>query len=115
MQKCWFALEQTHYVPPTTKSMYRGKPTGPLSLGHIVPSLKKLDQVINAGEMEPIPWGMEIIGPNRMVNFKWSEERRQDLVCAHQHSPDTVPKTRKGRRSEDTGTELTEYMYHTGT
>ncbi|KAF3925334.1 hypothetical protein ABW20_dc0108987 [Dactylellina cionopaga] len=42
MEKCWFVLKQTHYAPPDTKAR-----TGLIQLGHLIPDLKRLDQVIN--------------------------------------------------------------------
>lgn len=86
MEKCWFSLTQTHYAPPTPESMRAGRPTGPLSLGHIIPSLKHLDQVVNAEGFEPFPPGMQICGPNRMMNFVWSEAKARDVVCAKRGS-----------------------------
>ncbi|GAB1321061.1 hypothetical protein MFIFM68171_11271 [Madurella fahalii] len=50
MDKCWFVLKQTHYPPPPDESLRKGKPDGPLCLGHLIPSLRQLDQVINMEE-----------------------------------------------------------------
>lgn len=43
--KCWFVLQQTHYPPPDTSKT--GGPKGPICLGHLIPNLKHLDEVIN--------------------------------------------------------------------
>ncbi|KAK6541515.1 hypothetical protein TWF694_007322 [Orbilia ellipsospora] len=40
MDKCWFVLRQTHYAPPENGS-------GLIQLGHLIPDLEQLDQVIN--------------------------------------------------------------------
>lgn len=45
--KCWFVLRHQHYPPPTfTKTGYK-QTGGPLRLGHIIPDLQHLDNVIN--------------------------------------------------------------------
>lgn len=57
MEKCWFELCQTHYLAPEYDhpSMAQGKASGSLLLGHIVPSLKDLDRVVNS-ENGPLPF-----------------------------------------------------------
>ena len=45
--KCWFVLRQTHYPPPTIIKDGLGGNSGPICLGHIIPDLKHLDNVIN--------------------------------------------------------------------
>ncbi|KAK3400913.1 hypothetical protein B0T20DRAFT_433108 [Sordaria brevicollis] len=57
----WLPLKQTHYPPPSLPSMKTGHPTGPLSLGHIIPDLQHLDNVINCHGFEPFPTGMDIM------------------------------------------------------
>ncbi|EPS41847.1 hypothetical protein H072_4230 [Dactylellina haptotyla CBS 200.50] len=48
--KCWFPIGQTTYGPPDTKAR-----TGLIQLGHLIPDLKSIDQVINA-EAGPLPF-----------------------------------------------------------
>lgn len=61
MDKCWFPLWQSHFAPPPdVESMRVGAPTAALSLGHIVPDLRRLDQVVNRDSFEPFPLGMPI-------------------------------------------------------
>ncbi|KAF3293391.1 hypothetical protein TWF132_004711 [Orbilia oligospora] len=76
MENCWFVLKQTHYPAPDADSMRKGKPTGPISLGHIIRDLKHLDQVINAESIEPFTRAMQI-WQTRMVDFKWSQAEEQ--------------------------------------
>uniref|UniRef100_UPI00315B3FF8 RCD-1-2 n=1 Tax=Neurospora crassa TaxID=5141 RepID=UPI00315B3FF8 len=56
----WFPLKQTHYPPPTIPSMKTGHPTGPISIGHIIPDLRHLDNVINCKGFEPFPPNMDV-------------------------------------------------------
>ncbi|KAH8692295.1 hypothetical protein BGW36DRAFT_464809 [Talaromyces proteolyticus] len=54
MEKCWFILRQSHYPPPQDG-------IGPIQLGHIIPDLRRLDQVINATPGPyPYPRGIAI-------------------------------------------------------
>lgn len=56
----WFPLKQTHYPPPSIPSMKTGHPTGPISIGHIIPDLRHLDNVINCKGFEPFPPNMDV-------------------------------------------------------
>ncbi|KAF3182647.1 hypothetical protein TWF788_005961 [Orbilia oligospora] len=76
MENCWFVLKQTHYPAPNADSMRKGKPTGPISLGHIIRDLKHLDQVINAESIKPFTRAMQI-WETRMVDFKWNQAEEQ--------------------------------------
>jgi hypothetical protein len=58
MDKCWFVLRQTHYPPPNPPSSPAERAKGAICLGHIIPSLKHLDQVINTSGPLPYPAGM---------------------------------------------------------
>ncbi|KAK0704349.1 hypothetical protein B0H67DRAFT_499314 [Lasiosphaeris hirsuta] len=88
MEKCWFALAQTHYPPPSPESMHRGAPDAPLALGHLVPNLRHLDQVINASAVEPFPRAMYIHGPFRMADFAWKDDQNTDVsVLARAGAP----------------------------
>ncbi|KAK5655317.1 hypothetical protein OQA88_5884 [Cercophora sp. LCS_1] len=60
--------------------MRAGRPNGPLSLGHLVPDLRRLDQVINTDGFEPFPPGMEVIGPRRLTNFTWDESNTREVA-----------------------------------
>jgi hypothetical protein len=60
--KCWFVLNQTHYPPPTIpkNGIGRVSRSGPICLGHIIPDLKHLDNVINRHGPLDIPPDMPI-------------------------------------------------------
>lgn len=62
MDKCWFVLRQTHYPAPeyVHTSMAYGAAEGPILLGHLIPSPKAIDQVINSGGITPFPRDMRI-------------------------------------------------------
>ena len=47
--KAWFVLKQTHYPPPTFPQNGTGqvRGSGPICLGHLIPDLQHLDNVIN--------------------------------------------------------------------
>ena len=55
--KCWFVLKQTHYPPPVIPptGIGRVQGSGPICLGHLIPDLKHLDNVINTGGPLDIP------------------------------------------------------------
>lgn len=74
--KCWFVLRQAHYPAPryATPNMARGKAEGPIQLGHIIPRLKDIDQVINSSGPHPLLRGMRI-WPTVDKNFNWAETR----------------------------------------
>ncbi|KAK3950057.1 hypothetical protein QBC32DRAFT_347690 [Pseudoneurospora amorphoporcata] len=76
MEKCWFTVRDTHFPPPSLESMRSGHPSSPgPSLGHLIPSLNHLDQIINADGFEPFPPGgpMEIWGPTLIEDFTWDQ------------------------------------------
>ncbi|KAK6526010.1 hypothetical protein TWF281_011051 [Arthrobotrys megalospora] len=79
MDNCWFVLKQTHYPAPSADSMRKGKPTGSISLGHIIRDLKHLDQVINAEHIEPFSRAMHI-WPTRLFDFKWGHSTEQETT-----------------------------------
>lgn len=60
--KCWFVLAQTHYPPPTLPQTGFGKVrgAGPVCLGHLIPDLRHLDNVINRQGPLDIPPDMPI-------------------------------------------------------
>ncbi|KAK1528644.1 uncharacterized protein CCOS01_06478 [Colletotrichum costaricense] len=51
MTKYWFVLDQTHYEPPIYMDETYREACGTLLLGHIIPGIKSLDQVINRDEL----------------------------------------------------------------
>ncbi|KAH8598651.1 hypothetical protein B0O99DRAFT_660032 [Bisporella sp. PMI_857] len=50
MEKCWFALKQSHYPPPSLPEDGMGIANGAICLGHIIPDSKNPDGVINRSE-----------------------------------------------------------------
>jgi hypothetical protein len=58
--KCWFVLQQTHYLPPAIPKNGTGNTSGPICLGHLIPDLKRLDNVINRHGPQKIPPDMPI-------------------------------------------------------
>ena len=72
MDKCWFVLRQTHYPPP--KMPVQGttaRATGAICLGHIIPDLKHLDQVLNSEYgPEPYPASMTVYETTKW-DMKW--------------------------------------------
>ncbi|KAK3339885.1 hypothetical protein B0T25DRAFT_364479 [Lasiosphaeria hispida] len=88
MEKCWFALTQTTYPPPSLESMRLGTPDAPLSLGHLIPNLRHLDQVINPSAIEPFPRAMYINGPFKMADFAWKDDQNTNVsVLARAAAP----------------------------
>ncbi|EAA33662.1 hypothetical protein NCU05712 [Neurospora crassa OR74A] len=79
MDKCWFTLDNAHYPPPSLDSMRSGHPISPASLGHLIPSLAHLDQIINAKAIEPFPATMDIHGPTIIEDFKWDHSHEYSL------------------------------------
>ncbi|KAK1751491.1 hypothetical protein QBC47DRAFT_391918 [Echria macrotheca] len=99
MEKCWFALQQTHIPPPRHLDagvVQQSRPGGdgihssgadrndnnndnnndnaPLTLGHIIASPRSIDQVINRSGVHPFPAGMPILGPQILTNFTWTSQ-----------------------------------------
>lgn len=60
--KCWFVLSHTHYPPPTLPEHGFGRSSGPLCLGHIIPDIQHLDNVINRDGPLDNPPSMPIHG-----------------------------------------------------
>jgi hypothetical protein len=50
MEKCWFVLKPSHYPPPHLPKSGLGTGNGAICLGHIIPDLTNLDDVINRSE-----------------------------------------------------------------
>ena len=74
MDKCWFVLRQPTYRPPPDDSLSRGIPDGPLCLGHLIPSLRHLDVVINNDEFVPFERKMMPGQPTTTHNFTWDSD-----------------------------------------
>lgn len=70
--KCWFVLKQTHYPPPSIPKNGIGsmKGGGPICLGHLIPDLKHLDNVINHHGPLDIPPDMPIY-PTKAWDLTW--------------------------------------------
>jgi hypothetical protein len=70
--KCWFVLRHHHYPPPTFNKSGSKQTGGPLRLGHIIPDLQRLDNVINTrnGPLEAPP-DMPIY-PTKSWNLTWN-------------------------------------------
>jgi len=72
MEKCWFVLRQKHYPPPQD-----GK--GPIQLGHLIPDLKHLDQVIN-NDPGPTPFPQAVVVyKSRLENLKWEAQSGHNI------------------------------------
>lgn len=69
--KCWFVLRQTHYPPPKLPKNGIGKTEGPISLGHLVPDLKHLDNVINRH-------GPLVVPPDMPIYETWAQDLTWD-------------------------------------
>ena len=75
MDKCWFVLRYQHYTAPKYESehMAYGKAEGPLRLGHLIPSPKAVDNIINTGnDVLPFPKDMSIT-KSRTKNFSYAK------------------------------------------
>src|SRR5437667_9342735 len=76
MDNCWFVLRQSHYPPPVKWS--GGHIEGPICLGHIVPNLKNLDQVINTSGPETYPANMPL-WQSKKWDLKWEIHIRNNV------------------------------------
>jgi len=72
MEKCWFKLRQPDFTPEDENAMGTGRETSPLCLGHFISSLKKLDFVLNKGEIEEFPVNMPVFS-TETLHFKWHD------------------------------------------
>lgn len=68
--KCWFVLRHTHYPPPTFPENGVGKSEGPICLGHLIPDLKHLDNVINRNGPPEYPPDMPVYA-TKTRSFNW--------------------------------------------
>lgn len=83
MDKCWFVLRQTHYPAPEYKypGMAFGTAEGPICLGHIIPSPKEIDNIINSDGITPFPRDMRI-WPTSAVDFRFSNKVTKDVQAS---------------------------------
>ena len=81
--KCWFVLRQSHYPPPLLPENGTGKVSGggPVSLGHLIPDLKHLDDVINRNGPLDIPLDMPIY-PTRQSNLQFETHTSRGVEIA---------------------------------
>ena len=70
MENCWFILRQSHYPPPKDG-------IGPIQLGHIIPDLRHLNQVIN-GNPYPYPRGIAVY-EHRRGDLEWEIESQNGV------------------------------------
>lgn len=68
--KCWFVLRQTHYPPPELPEFGVGVAKGPICLGHVIPDLAHLDNVINTKGPNEFPADMQIY-PSTAWDLTW--------------------------------------------
>jgi hypothetical protein len=70
--KCWFVLKQTHYPPPVIPKNGTGRvsESGPICLGHLIPDLKHLDNIINRHGPLDISPDMPIY-PTKALELTW--------------------------------------------
>lgn len=78
MEKVWFKLRQTYYPPPTFESLGTQTDTGPITLGHFIPSLQKIDFVLNRGAVNPFPPSMSVYR-TESTPFIWNAETRKSV------------------------------------
>ena len=78
--KCWFVLQQTHYPPPVIPKNGTGTSSGPICLGHLIPDLKHLDNVVNRHGPLWIPLDMPIY-PTKAWDLTWevNKNKRVDI------------------------------------
>jgi hypothetical protein len=79
MDKCWFVLKQVHYYPPPDDCIRQGIPEAPLCLGHLVPSLRQLDHVINAEEFVPFEKRMMPSCATTRHDFVWDQTHSREV------------------------------------
>lgn len=77
MDKCWFVLRQSHYPPPEY-SEAEDSSRGAICLGHIIPDLKHLDNVINTDGPEPYPANMPVYTTKKW-SLSWESDRRHHM------------------------------------
>lgn len=78
MEKVWFKLRHTHNPAPDATTLGTANETGSILLGHFIPDLNHLDQVINRGSIKPFPGDMQI-WPSQTIKFKWNASRFKQI------------------------------------
>jgi hypothetical protein len=78
MDKVWFKLRQTDYLPEDEENMGTGKDTAPICLSHFVSELKNIDFVLNRGAIEEFPPNMEVFHTNT-IDFKWDDSQDSEM------------------------------------
>ncbi|KXH56303.1 hypothetical protein CNYM01_00183 [Colletotrichum nymphaeae SA-01] len=76
--KYWFVLDQTHYEPPIYMDETYREACGTLLLGHIIPGIKSLDQVINRDELPGFPRTFRVQRTTQS-NVSWSRETQSEI------------------------------------
>lgn len=71
--KCWFVLSQTHYPPPVFPPHGIGLSTGALCIGHLIPNIRHLDNVINRNGPLELPPNTPIHS-TKAWGLKWEQE-----------------------------------------
>lgn len=76
MEKCWFVLKQDHYPPPDLPENGTGIGNGAICLGHIIPDVIHLDNVINRSEegimfTEAVP-----VRHTKSLGLDWKKDQR---------------------------------------
>lgn len=79
--KCWFVLRHQHYPPPRLPANGVGFAEGPICPGHLIPDLKKLDNVINRKGLEDFPPDMPIY-KRTTQGFRRSAEADGELTVS---------------------------------
>ncbi|UQC87828.1 uncharacterized protein CLUP02_13349 [Colletotrichum lupini] len=77
MIKYWFVLDQTHYEAPVYVDETYREACGTLLLGHIIPGIKSLDQVINRDELPGFPRTFRV-QRSTQSNVSWSRSTQLD-------------------------------------
>lgn len=72
--KCWFVLRHTHYPAPAFPDNGVGQSKGPICLGHLIPDLQHLDNVINRHGPEEFPPDMPAY-LTQARDFNWQSEK----------------------------------------
>ena len=72
--KCWFVLKEAHYPPPELPANGIGSTKGAICLGHLVPDLRHLDNVINRHGPLAYPADMPVY-PTQSRNFVWASNK----------------------------------------
>ncbi|KAK8104730.1 uncharacterized protein PG998_011763 [Apiospora kogelbergensis] len=80
--ECWFVLKQQHYPPPVFPENGTGKSEGLLCLGHIIPDLEHIDNVINAKD-GPLTITPDMpIHKTEAYNLTWERDTARGLDCS---------------------------------